>query len=144
MNSSAMVNSERYNRITFELTESNRELATRILRDVSYEERIIGQEMSGTHGNDDITLYNLQEVADFLHVDAQEDLMATGGGASIGYIDLNELQTWIAKVLGDVELANAVGEEILHMDSYAVCAESIKAMLTERLRQCHVLLSRLA
>jgi hypothetical protein len=69
-------------------------------------------------------------------MDSLEDLLAVGSHGSVGYLDLNRLKKWISDVFGDMELAEALDQEIGDNDSYMAGLEKAKALMRERLEQC--------
>ncbi|MDI3281340.1 MAG: hypothetical protein QJR13_08235 [Bacillota bacterium] len=121
------------------LSEPSRELALKLLREVEYEERLVGYKMSPATGNEQCSLYSLQEVADFLRMDSLEHYLLKGGHPFIGYIDLEELTRWVGEVLGDQELARALEEELKQGESYQSKVALVKPLLKQRLEQCRAL-----
>lgn len=121
------------------LSEPSPELALKLLQEVGYEGRLVGYKMSPATGNEQCSLYSLQEVADFLRMDSLEDYLLKGGHPSIGYVDLEELTRWVGEVLGDRELARALEEELKQGESYQAKVALVKPLLKQRLEQCRAL-----
>jgi len=116
------------------LSEPTKELATRLLSEVGFKERLVGVTMHPKAGNIGASIYSFEEAANLLHYDAG-DLRIRGTG-SIGYIDLYDLQKWVGGVYGDKELAETIGEKIKEGSSYKEQVEAIKPLMEQRLRQC--------
>ena len=117
-----------------ELSEPSRELATKILTEVGFKERLVGVTMHPRAGNTDILIYSFEEATVLLHYDAGNlGIEATG---SIGYINLNALQKWVGDIYGDKELAEIIRERIKAGGSFKEQVEYIKPLMEQRLRQC--------
>jgi hypothetical protein len=69
-----------------------------------------------------------------------EDLLITGSKEYVGYIDPHILEKWMAEVIEDKDLAEAIREETERSDNFKDQAKAIKALITERLNQCAALL----
>ena len=117
-------------------TEPNKDLAQKILSEVDSEERLVGFKMNPRAGNKPFSLYSLEEVVNFLQVDSMGELLTKGSRASIGYVDFQALQGWVSEVMGDKELAKAIGEEVERKDNYWHQVKVIKSLLEDRLNQC--------
>ena len=74
-----------------------KELATRILGEVDFPDRLIGHKMRRRMGPVPVSLYSFEEVVRFLTED-------------IPQIDLEDLHTWVGEKIGDKDLAGAIGE----------------------------------
>ena len=116
------------------LLKPSRELSVKLLSELNFQESIVGYKMHSMAGSTQNYLYSFEDVVNFLHFDAG-DLNIRGSG-SIGYIDLNKLQEWVAGVFGDKELAEAIGEKIKEGSSYKESVELIKPLMEQRLKQC--------
>jgi len=79
-----------------------KELATRILGEVDFPDRLIGHKMRRRMGPVPVSLYSFEEVVRFLTED-------------IPQIDLEDLHTWVGEKIGDKDLALAI-EEISRKD----------------------------
>ncbi|MDI6872596.1 MAG: hypothetical protein QME79_14830 [Bacillota bacterium] len=112
-----------------------------MLAEVGYEERLVGYEMSPATGNAPRSLYSFREVCDFLRVGNPEDLLTKGSHSSIGYLDLEELRRWIGSVLGDRDLAEAIGRELEAHKTYRERVDAARELMRQRLEQCRAALS---
>ena len=74
-----------------------RELATRILGEVDFQDRLIGHKMRMRMGPVPVSLYSFEQVVRFLTED-------------IPQIDLDDLEAWVGEKIGDKDLARAIGE----------------------------------
>jgi hypothetical protein len=74
-----------------------KELATRILGEVDFQDRLIGHKMRTRMGPVPVSLYSFEQVVRFLIED-------------IPQIDLDDLEEWIGEKIGDKDLARAIGE----------------------------------
>ena len=74
-----------------------KELATRILGEVDFQDRLIGHKMRMRMGPVPVSLYSFEQVVRFLIED-------------IPQIDLDDLEAWVGEKIGDKDLARAIGE----------------------------------
>jgi hypothetical protein len=74
-----------------------KELATRILGEVGFPDRLIGHKMRRRMGPVPVSLYSFEEVVRFLTED-------------IPQIDLEDLYAWVGEKIGDKDLARAIEE----------------------------------
>jgi len=74
-----------------------KELATRILGEVGFADRLIGHKMHRRMGPVPVSLYSFEEVVRFLTED-------------IPQIDLEDLHAWVGEKIGDKDLARAIEE----------------------------------
>ena len=118
------------------LPEPSKDVATRILSEVDFDNRLIGFDMKPRAGNTPLSLYSFAEATNFLHVDGFDALTIPGAGGSVGYIDLAALQNWVNTVMGDKDLAEAIAETVKENESYHDQANAVKELLAERLHQC--------
>lgn len=118
------------------LSEPSAELASRLRREVEYKERLIGFKMTPMSGNRETSIYGFKEAVHFLHMDSLEDLMILGSGASVGYIDLQQLSRWVREVFGDAELAAEMDRQIAKNASYMENVLVLKKLMRQRLDQC--------
>lgn len=123
------------------LAEPSKDLAARLLSELDYEKRLVGYEMSPATGNAQRSLYSLQEAYDFLKMGEADDLLLRGGGALIGYLDLDELRQWVGDVLGDQDLAAAVGQAVADAENYRDRLLEVRQLVRERLDQCKAAVS---
>ena len=110
------------------------ELATKLLTEVGFNERLVGVSMHPMAGNIEASIYSFEEATNFLHCD-EGDLRIRNTG-SIGYINLDELKKWVGEVFGDKELAETIGEKIEKGSNYKEQVEVIQTLMEQRLRQC--------
>lgn len=113
------------------------ELATKLLTEVGYDDRLVGLLMTPMSGSIERTIWSLEEAATFLHIDKN----LHQNQASIRYIDFNLLQRWITEVYSDPELASAIGAEVAKYKTYGERVNPVKELLRERLEQCKALIS---
>lgn len=117
------------------LSEVSKEMAQKLLQEVGFEDRIIGVNMSGSTGNNEITIYSMKELAFFLQSDSYDTLSQRGQG-SMCYMDIDEMLRWIGQVYGDQELADVMVNDMANLDSNADKLEAAGELLKERLKQC--------
>lgn len=118
------------------LFDPSAELAYRLRQEVTYKDRLTGFKMTPMSGNRETSIYSFEEAVDFLHMDSLEDLMTLGSGASVGYIDLEQLSRWVSEVFGDVELAAEMDGEISKNTSYLENVTGLNKLMRQRLNQC--------
>ena len=117
------------------LSKPSDALCSRLLKEVSFEDRFSGVKMTSRAGNRTSSIYSLEEAARFLHMDGPEDLLGSGSRASVGYLDLDRLKEWVDKVFGDRELAGEIGREAGGPGSYLEKVRNIKQLMNQRLAQ---------
>lgn len=117
------------------LSEVSKEMAQKLLQEVGFEDRIIGVNMSGSTGNNEITIYSMKELAFFLQSDSYDTLSQRGQG-SMCYMDIDEMLRWVGQVYGDQELADVMVNDMANLDSNADKLEAAGELLKERLKQC--------
>lgn len=118
------------------LSDVSRELATRLLSEVEFDDRLTGWQMRQMSGSEQRFIYGFQEALDFMKVPGFEELFSCGPGGSIGYLDFEELTKWIGEVLGDRELAEAISEVQAVASSYSEGVSQVGALMDQRLKQC--------
>lgn len=118
------------------LSEPSREVATSLLRRVSYDERLMGFKLNAMAGQVPQELYSLEDAVHFLHVDPFELLLGPGGQGQVRYVDLPLLSRWVAEVLGDGELAEAIREAAAQEEVYGKQVGPVRDLLAQRLQQC--------
>ena len=126
-----------------ELSKPSRELAVRLLSEVSFEERITGVWMHTMGGGTECFILSLKEAIGFLKPN-EGSVWATGGW--ICYIDPDNLQKWVAEKLTDKELAQAIGQFVKQCDGCSDPIERyqkrvrlmkpVKELMEQRLKQC--------
>ena len=123
-----------------ELSDVSRELATRLLSEVEFEDRLTGWQMRQMSGSEQRFIYGFQEALDFMKVPEFGELFSPGAGGSIGYLDFDELTKWVAEVLGDRQLAEAISEVQAGTSSYSEGVSEVGALMNHRLKQCRQIL----
>ena len=120
-----------------ELPLPSRELAAKLLSELSYEEKLVAWEVESSSGWMQCFLYSLKAAADFLSVD-------TGG--FMRFIDPEEMHTWVKETLRDSDLAQAMAkllaeweacqDSVVRYQKEVALIQPMKELLTERLVQC--------
>ncbi len=123
------------------LSEPTKELATRLLAEVGFEERLRAANLTPMSGARQHSIYGFRQAINFLRIDEFEDLVAAGPRASIAYVDPDALRIWVAEVLGDTELADAIGGAIAEGTSYVETMRPVKELMEYRLSQCEAVLA---
>lgn len=118
------------------LPKPSRDVALRVVGEVGYEERLLGVKMRPMVGNQEHFIYSVKEVIEFLRMERVEDLLTTGSKEYVGYIDPHVLKKWMAEVIGDKGLAEAIREEIERLDNFKDQVAAIKIIISERFEQC--------
>ena len=67
------------------LSEPSMELAEKLLREVGFEERVVGVKMTPRAGNRVSSIYSFEEVLGFLHTESLEDLLGVDTRSSVGF-----------------------------------------------------------
>ena len=127
--------------MVIKLSDVSRGLATRLLSEVEFDDRLTGWEMRQMSGSEQKFIYGFQEALDFMRIPEFRELFSPGAGGLIGYLDFEELAKWIAEVLGDRELAEAISEVQAAISSYAEGVSEVGALMNQRLKQCRQILS---
>lgn len=117
------------------LAQPDPETAANHREKVEYDERLIGVKMHGHKGNEQVNLYTLEDVAEFIGMAPMEMLEQYGNKGMVHYVDPKSLVKWLETVQGDEELARAVEEEIEAHDNYQAQVKPIEELLKERLEQ---------
>jgi hypothetical protein len=114
------------------LSQPSMEMATRILTELGFKERLVGSQITEMAGEQEEYIYSFKEATDLLHC----DVTGLKGSGSIGYIEPNKLAEWIRSIFGDKELAQVIEEKIKEGSSYKDRAEAIRPLMEQRLKQC--------
>ena len=122
------------------LPEPSRDVALKVVGEVGFGERLLGVKMRPMVGNQEHFIYSVKEVIEFLRMESVEDLLTTGSKSYVGYIDLHVLKKWMAEVIGDQGLAEAIEKELEIRDNFKDQLTSVKALIEQRLDQCLALL----
>jgi uncharacterized membrane protein len=115
-------------------------LASRVLNEVGFEDRLVGVKMTQRVGNIVYSIYSFEEAMEFLRVANLEDLLHTGSSSSVGYVDQKRLRRWVSEVFGDEELAKEIDKEIERSENYKDWTINIKSLMKQRLSQCKKIL----
>ncbi|MDI6901568.1 MAG: hypothetical protein QMC79_07760 [Anaerosomatales bacterium] len=118
------------------LTPPSVELVDRALRDLDYEDRLVGYKMTPSAGNDRANLYSLPQAIVFLLGTRWDSPMLTPGfKGAINWVDLNAFANWLRDAVGDAPLASAVEEHVLPLDSYYAQVQTLSRVLGMRMDQ---------
>jgi hypothetical protein len=124
------------------LSEPSQELAARVLSSVGVEQRLVGARMTPMAGVQQHPIHSFAEAIGFLQIGSAAEVLASGPGASIPYVEPNVLRRWVEEVFGDTDLADAIGELINKGDNYAATIGRIRDLMERRLSQCEAVLGR--
>jgi hypothetical protein len=105
------------------LEDPSRELATRILTEVDFEDRLCGFSLRERSGPIPVTMYSFEEVVSLLN-----DLYPR--------LDFRELEGWIRSVMGDTELAEQIAQAVKKGNNDQERTYLIRDLIEERLNQC--------
>ena len=122
------------------LPEPTRDVALSIVGEVGFEERLLGIKMMPMVGNQEHFIYSVKEVLEFLRMEPVEDLLTPGSKSYVGYIDLHVLKKWMAEVIGDQGLAEAIQNVLEIKDNFKDQVAEIKTLIADRFSQCVALL----
>ncbi|MDY6935689.1 MAG: hypothetical protein SVZ03_15895 [Spirochaetota bacterium] len=109
------------------LSKPSKDLSSRIMTDVGFEERLIGYRLRARTGPLSISLYSFREVVDLLNDPHPR-------------IDFNYLRKWIKDTMGDDELSNEIEVMIQKDISNHEKSLLIRNKMEERLLQCQKIL----
>lgn len=132
-----------------ELLKPSRELAARLLSEVSFPERLFGIRENAGEGDMEETIYSFEEATDFLDGElkgVEEAMKRHPVGETVYSIEPKVLVKWVGETLGDKELAQAI-EEVTReyyepMGPYQRYLKNIelvrpvKELMLQRLEQC--------
>jgi hypothetical protein len=104
------------------LSKPSRKLASRIVNEVGFEDRIIAYRLRERTGPLAMTLYSFEEVVTFLR-------------DPFPRINFQALQSWINDVMGDGELAEKVKTVINEEPDGAARVQLVRDLMEERLGQ---------
>jgi len=105
------------------LSAPPKEVAARIVKEVGFEERIMGCRFRERSGPMAVTLYSFREVVVFLN-------------DRFPLIDFERLEDWTRETMGDHELAERIGGIIKQDQSDQAKTIQIRELMAERLLQC--------
>lgn len=102
------------------------ELVRQLLTEVAYDRRLVGYRLHPRLGPTPVSLYSFAEVVGFLDEPHPR-------------LDFQQLQTWVAETLGDLELAATIAEQIAAGASGETTCRRLRDLLALRLSQCPIL-----
>ena len=111
------------------LSEPSKKLATRLVTNVGFNERLLGYLVNWSTGPMQVTLYSFKEVVNFLQNTSAR-------------INPALLASWVREVQGDSELANRMEEAVKQGESDMARLELIKRAMELRLNQCLAILGK--
>jgi aromatic ring-cleaving dioxygenase len=106
-----------------ELSQPAKELISRVLNEVGFEERMVGYWISERLGPVKTSMYSFEEVINFLNNQFPQ-------------LEFKELEKWIRVVMKDEELALKISEAIEEETNDHDRTERIRTLMQERLSQC--------
>ncbi|MEE8452831.1 MAG: hypothetical protein V3R99_12980 [Thermoguttaceae bacterium] len=98
-------------------------MADRVLREVGFDQRLVGYRMRERTGPMPASLYSFEEVVHLLN-------------DKLPFVDLRQLRQWVETVTEDAELATAVADAIREETNDRDRMLRIKTLMGERLCQC--------
>ncbi len=122
------------------LSEPSPEFAAKVLRRVGSKHRLAGVKMSPMAGNLEQPMYSLEGAIKFLEMDSGEHLIGGGPQGSIPYVDPKFLGRWVADVLGDDKLAEAIDEAVERSKNHRERIKAARALMEQRVSQCKAVL----
>lgn len=123
-----------------QLSVVTKEMAEKLIEEVQFEDRLVGVMMSGTAGNQNRSLYSLEEVVSFIQPVSVEFLSQRGKG-TMNYVNIEDLLHWIRNVYKDKELADIIEKEMIKENSVMGKLNIARHYIQERLNQCKQALS---
>jgi hypothetical protein len=105
------------------LSTPDEQLAARVLREVDFEERLVGYRLRERTGPMPSSLYSFEEVVHLL-------------GDKCPYVCLERLEQWVDSVTEDAELAAAIANVIDEETNDRDRMLRVKTLMGERLCQC--------
>jgi hypothetical protein len=105
------------------LSTPDEQLAARVLREVGFEERLVGYRLRERTGPMPSSLYSFEEVVHLL-------------GDKCPYVSLERLEQWVDSVTEDAELAAAIAKVIEEETNDRDRMLRVKTLMGERLCQC--------
>ena len=105
------------------LKQPTKELASRILGEFNFEQRIVGYCLKNNKGFMQIPMYSFEEVVGFLNT-------------PIPYIEIDELEGWIREVMDDKELADIIRRQNEQDMPEMAKIFFIRDLMVQRLIQC--------
>lgn len=121
------------------LEEIDHQQAEKLLQETDFDNRLVGVAMHASSGNEQKSLYSLEEVGRFIYADESESLLQKGH-SSITYLDMKELVEWIKNVYEDYELAELLEKELGETTNKIEQLKVASKRIQERLKQCYEVL----
>jgi hypothetical protein len=106
-----------------ELSMPDKELISRVLSEVGFEERIVGYRMSERLGPVKTSMYSFEEVVNFLN-------------DKFPQLEFEELEKWVKVVMKDEELAMKITKTVEEETNDRDRTQRIRILMEERLSQC--------
>ncbi len=112
------------------------ELIEHAMRELDYQERLVGYKMTPSAGNAATDLYNLPQAVLFL-VGTPWDapMLSPGFKGALNWVDVARLVAWLRDTVGDADLADAIAEQALELPSYKAQSDVIVSLVSERMLQ---------
>lgn len=112
------------------------ELVEHAMRELGYEDRLVGYKMTPSAGNAATDLYNLSQAVLFL-VGTPWDapMLSPGFKGALNWVDVSRLVSWLRQTVGDRELADAIAEQAIDLTSYKAQSDVIVSLVSERMLQ---------
>ena len=104
------------------LSKPDRELVSRVLNGVGFEERMVGYRVHERLGPVKISMYSFEEVVNFLN-------------DKFPQLRFEELEKWVKMVMKDEELALKIAEAVEEENNDRDRTDRIRILMEERLRQ---------
>lgn len=112
------------------------DMVERALRDLDYNDRFVGYAMTASAGNAAKDIYSLRDAVLFLvGTPWNAPMLHPGFKGALNWVDVARFAAWLRDVVGDDELAQAVEDVAVGLESYRAQAEAVAALLNERMVQ---------
>lgn len=96
--------------------------------------------MTPMAGNLEQPIHSLEGATKFLEMDGPKHLIGGEPQGSVAYVDPRFLGRWVADVLDDEELAEAIDEAVERGKNYRERVEAATALMEQRVSQCKAVL----
>ena len=106
------------------------------MRELDYQERLVGYKMTPSAGNSAADLYSLPMAVLFL-VGTPWDapMLSPGFKGALNWVDVARLVEWLRDTVGDTDLAEAISEQAIGLPSYKAQSEVHRSLVSERMLQ---------
>jgi len=121
--------------MSIELTMPSHAMAESMTRDLGWDERLTGHQISPIVGNMPEDLFTFADAADFLHLGSGEQMKIHGNHAHIGYIAPTVLKAWLLAQYGDTELVGVIDEAVAQEPNPWMVMVPIRDAMQQRLEQ---------